>query len=306
MEFKMSLNVVAISDAQFDIMLDEKFRKSYIRLALYLAANFNVNTGSIHRLRVSELARQTGVQGPTCYQFIKDANTCGFANLKIKNLKLTGKLKHFPKLRWKAEDEAPAEINQMKVAIIHRDGIRTLMDGDATGSQMRLALAMAFRCDIRTGNIHEKHPCTWAEIIRRDRTTVTRGLQKLNEIGYLQTKTDYVVEGRLPWTAFARGWFAQQKIAQQKIAKGGAELKAKVEFLDAQRWLREGYGLCADFLKSRSNVLAAAKALGGLSAKKPKGRSRVDAPERLTEGRYTSREVFQDLVNRDIVPNPAG
>lgn len=261
-DFPMALDVLCVSDQQFDLMLEHKFGKAFMRLSVYFLLNYNVNTGAIHRKRVSEIASRAGVALGDVYAFKTFAKKIGFADFRIQNMKLTGKLKQYPKVRWSEEDDAVVEVNRMKVAMIHRDGVRLLVDNNATGSQLRLAIAMAFHCDARTGTLHEKHPESWADRIGRFRTTVTRGLAKLNEIGFIQTETDYLVEGKLPWTAFACGWFNQHRIAKQRLEKGyTSELRAKFDFINAQRWLREGYGLCAEFLNNADKVMKAAKAL---------------------------------------------
>ena len=260
--FPMALDVLCVSDTQFELMVDHKFGKAFMRLSVYFLLNYNVNTGAIHRVRVREIASRAGVGLGDVYAFKTFAKKICFADFSIQNMKLTGKLKHYPKVRWSDDDDTVVEVNQMKVAMIHRDGVRLLMENRVTGSQLRLAIATAFHCDVRTGTLHEEHPETWADRIGRFRTTVTRGLEKLNEIGFLQSETDYLVYGRLPWTAYARGWFEQHRIAKVRMEKGyTSELKAKFDFINAQRWLREGYGLCTDLLNTTEKVMRAAKAL---------------------------------------------
>ena len=40
------------------------------------------------------------------------------------------------------------------------------------------------------------------------------------------------------------GYFEQWHIAQAKMEAGVSEMKAKIDFVKAQKWLREGYGFC--------------------------------------------------------------
>lgn len=261
-DFPMALDVLCVSDKQFELMVSHKFGKAFMRLSIFFLLNYNVNTGAIHRKRVSEIAARAGVGLGDVYAFKVFASEIGFADFRIHHMKLTGKLKHYPKVRWSEEADAVVEVTRMKVAMIHRDGVSLLIDNDVTGSELRLAIATAFDCDVATGQLHEKHPVAWGDRIDRFRTTVVRGLAKLNEIGFLQVEIDYAVYGRVPWTAYARGWFEQYRIAKARMAKGLPELRAKIDFIEACRWLREGYGFCAKFLNNASKVMAAAKALG--------------------------------------------
>ncbi|MXZ00243.1 hypothetical protein F4Y93_06185 [Candidatus Poribacteria bacterium] len=301
MDFPMALDVLCVSDRQFDLMIEHEFGKAFMRLSIYFSLNYNVNTGAIHRKRVSEIAARARVNLGDVYAFKAFAKKIGFADFRISNMKLTGRLKHTPKVRWSEEDNEIIEVNRMKVAMIHRDGVRGLMDNNVPGSQLRLAIATAFHVDNATGTLHDKHPDTWARLIGHFRTTVTRGLERLNEIGFLQTETDYLVSGRLPWTAYACGWFTQRRIAQARLERGDGELGVKLKFIQAQKWLREGYGFCTEFLNNPSKVMDAAKALGWESVKKEEDESSTtqSVGYHLRENgskRWTDPSAFADAV----------
>lgn len=292
-----ALNNICVSDKQFDLMIAHNFGKAFMRIAIYLIGNYNVNTGAIHRKRCAEIAKQAGVSLGDVYAFKKYAKKIGFADFSISNMKLTGKLKHYPKVRWSEADDAVVEVNKMRVAMIHREGVYLLMNNDVAGSQIRLSIATAFYCDAKTGTLHEKHPETWARLIGRFRTTVTRGLKRLNEIGFLQTRTDYLVEGKLPWTAYACAWFQQHRIAKIRMERGTPEMKVKLDFMKAVRWLREGYGFCVEFLNNPSKVMEAAKALRPWAndVDKSKPRASQSAGYHLTKcgtKHWTNKDAF--------------
>lgn len=269
--FSMALDVLCISDKQFNLMVAYKFSKAFLKITLYLLLNYNVNSGQIHKRRVSQIAKDTGVDSADVYAFKKVANKIGLANLHIKDMKLRGKIYHRAKQRF-ADDPDLIElvsVPKMRIAMIHSEGVKLLMANNATGSQMLIAISMAFHCDAKSGTLHEKHPDTYADMIGRHRTTVVRALAGLNEMGFLQTQTDFLVTGRIPYTALARGWFEQRRVAQARIDRGDAELKVKIDFMQAYRWLREGYGFCAEFLNNSSKVLAAAEALRSWASSAP-------------------------------------
>lgn len=294
--FPTALDVLMVSETQFDLMSHHKFSKAFIKLTLYFLLNFNVNNGYIHKGRVSEIARNAGVNIADVYAYKKVANTVGLTRFHIKDMKLRGKIRHLAKVRLNEENDLTElmETNKLRVAMIHAEGVRVLMKNRATGSQMLLAIAMAFHCDIKTGTLHEKHPDTWAGLIRRDRTTITRSggaLEGLNEMGFLQTKTDYLVEGRLPYTAYARGWYEQRAWAQDRINAGDAEHHVKVQFMQSVKWLREGYGFCEAFLATPSKVYEAAKALRSWTPKARQPKATVTSST-ATVGEKLSKDEF--------------
>ena len=256
--FPMALDVMCVSDKQYALMRKHNFSKPFMKLSVYFLLNHHVNSGSIHRVRPSEIALRVGVALADVYAFKKIANKIGLMKLRISNMKLTGKVL----LRSKERLVEPEEIfNDMRVSMIHRDGVRLLFENDAPGSAWHFAIASAFNCHVATGQIHEKHPTEWGDLIDRFRTTITRTLDFLNGIKFLETETDYTVTGKLPWTAYARSWFEQWHIAQARLERGDPEVKVKCDFIKAQKWLREGYGFCVEFLNSPSKVMDAAKAL---------------------------------------------
>ncbi len=257
-DFPMALDVMCVSDKQYALMREHNFGKAFMKLSVYFLFNHHVNSGSIHRLRPSEVALRVGVALADVYAFKKIVNKIGLMKLRISNMKLTGKVL----LRSKQRLAEPEEIfNNMRVAMIHRDGVQKLFENNAPGSAWHFAIASAFHCHVATGELHERHPTEWADLIGKFRTTVTRTLDFLNRIGFLETKTDYTVSGKLPFTAYARHYFEQWHIAQAKMEAGVSEMKSKIDFIKAQKWLREGYGFCVEFLNNSSKVLEAAKAL---------------------------------------------
>ncbi|MCG9132731.1 hypothetical protein J5I95_13720 [Candidatus Poribacteria bacterium] len=297
--FPMALDVLCFSDKQYALMREHKFGKAFMKLSAYLISNHHVNTGSIHRVRPSELASRVGVALADVYTFKNTVNKIGLMKLHISKMKLTGKVLLRPKQRL-AE---PVEIfNDMRVAMIHRDGVRLLIENDAPCSAWHFAIASAFHCHVATGELHEKHPTEWSDLIGKFRTTVTRTLDFLNRIEFLETKTDYTVSGKLPWTAYARSWFEQWHIAQAKMEAGVSEMRAKLDFVTAVKWLRDGYGFCVEFLNNSSKVMAAAKALRW---KKPGSDKDVSADTRsfgyyLNEDgskHWTDKAAFEKAVN---------
>lgn len=127
-------------------------------------------------------------------------------------------------------------------------------------------------------------------------------------MGFLQTNTDYLVQGRLPYTALARGWFEQRRVAQQRMAAGAPELHTQIQFMEAQRYLREGYGFCAEFLNNASKVLAAAKALNWQSRKATTEQTPTQSAGYVlnTDGskRWTDKDAFMKAVG-EVAPTTA-
>ena len=257
-DFPMSLDVLCVSDKQYALMREHEFGKAFMKLSVYFLLNFNVNSGAIYRVRPSELASRVGVALADVYTFKNTVNKIGLMELRISRMKLTGKVLLRPKNRLGEPEDT---LNGMRVAMIHRDGVRLLIENDARCSAWHFAIASAFNCHVATGDLHEKHPMEWGDLIGKFRTTITRTLDFLNRIKFLETQTDYTVSGKLPWTAQARHYFKQYHIAQAKMEAGVSEMKAKIDFVKAQKWLREGYGFCVEFLNNSSKVLEAAKAL---------------------------------------------
>lgn len=249
-----ALPVLKWTDRQMQLMLQMSIAP--LILALYLLGNRCVKTGYIHEYRVSELAKRLGFERQTIYNAIDVLNALGFAKLRIKNQKLSGKLLDSPTRREK--DKKAVDLYPLRVTTLHIDYLLPFLNASPTCARLKLFLASAFYCDDVTGEMNtEMRPKEWADILGCDRTTIEKQFDWILEKGFIQGKRDYVVTGRHPGVAMGY-WqiklttLENEKEAQEKkkSRKNGIQpfedillLLRKIFGIDAKGW---AYGHIAE------------------------------------------------------------
>lgn len=194
-----ALPALRFTDRQMQIMLN--LSEAPLYLALFLIGNRCIKTGKIHEYRVRELAKKLGFKRETLYRAVNVLNALGFAKLRLKHLKLSGRLLDSPEKRMKADDTVEAAY-PLKIASLHRDYLKPLLDTRPTRSMIKLFLLAAFYCDETTGTLNTHlRGSEWAEKIGCDRTTAEKAFDRLAADGFLHTERDYVISGRHPGAA---------------------------------------------------------------------------------------------------------
>ena len=250
-EFPSAMDVAIWSKNQFQITVAHKFSGRMMSFISLLLLNHNTLSGRIHKQQVSEVAETLGCEPCWVYFLIRQANASGIADLKLKGRKIKGYLKHVAK----SDDDAILDLidsHALNSAMIHKHGIQALIENKASGSDFRLAIAMALNCNLRTGEIHEMRPSDWAALIGIHRTTANRCLDNLNEIGVVQTKTDYDVTGRIPYTAAARAYFELK--FREKLYNDAHDGKGKAWLAQAKRLLYQAYGIPLEVISTAAAI----------------------------------------------------
>lgn len=149
----------------------------------------------------------------------------GFANLKLRHGKVSGRVMIKSMLpgrvlsQWKKEELSKEDLNghSMPVGMLHHLQLEAHIQGGTTADHLCLMLACGLNVDVQTGELKEKRPCEWSELSGIHRTWVCKGFDHCNEIGVIQTKTDYDVIGRLPFVSLANGVFRLLELKREKV-----------------------------------------------------------------------------------------
>ena len=287
------LDYALLSEKQIDILCrkDIDWNGHDIRFALYLSLNFNVNTRAVFKRKPSEIANELRFHPSFIYASMKKMNASGYAELFIENKKITGKLKHTAKEAFALETDEPPEqdvldfvgkADKLTASMIDKNAVQLLIEAKLTPSQMLVALMLPLHCTLATGEVDEIRTQAIADRIGYHRTTVDRAIDRLNDIGYCQLKRDYVLSGRLNYTAYA---YQQSRL--KKEAKAAADANPvstqnyAMKYAKAVELLKKGYGIVSEaFLKSRAEVVE----LAAMLSKKWTPRVKPDAPKRQTRG----------------------
>lgn len=256
-----AMEVAVWSDDQFAIARKHNFSGMMCAWISFMLLNCKASNGSIHKYTPAQIASFLGCDIITVYEMLRKINASGIASLKLKHLKVVGRLKYMAKQRLAEEEALVGDPHNLKTAMIHREGIELLIANKVPGSDWKLAIAMALNCHLRTGELHEKRPDRWKDFIGvKHETTVRRSLKRLNAIGFLETRTEYLVFGRIPFTAMARAYFEINE-RQRLMERQGMADKAKHFGAKAKRLLYEAYGIV---LKATTPETAIKKFYGGL------------------------------------------
>ena len=291
------------TDRQMQLMLEMSIAP--LILALFLLGNRNVEKGYIHEYRIRELADRLGYDRQTIYRAIATLNALGFAKLRIRNKKLTGKVCDSPSKR--AADEKAPELYPLKIATLHTDYLLPLLNAEPQAAVLKLYLEMAFYCDESTGEINtQKRPVEWAQDTGSTRVTVERGADWLIEKGFMHIKRDYVLLGRHPGVAMG---FWQIRLTNLEKEKASIEKKRqrkkgiqpyedillllrKMFGIDARNW---AYGHIAEAQRILSNKM---EVYGLADLKKLRERLQQKDDKKSTE---TPRHAEQDPLSRTVL-----
>lgn len=247
---QFALPVVEFTDYHVRGIIEHNLSALQISFLLFLLGNMDSDTGNIHQHRVSYLSKQLGCHPSQFYGtsgLIAVLNATGLVSLRMKNLKVCGKVIEPSKKRMKRKDEA-SHPYPLKFSMIHREALKCLIPRTASKTDMRFVLISALHCDLDTGALNtELRACQWADMIGVDRTSVERSVDRLTDWGIFQLKRDYVVSGCLNYTAMGHGFLklsAEQKKAANAEAKENRE-KGLYDYKWIETQLCKFYGLNA-------------------------------------------------------------
>ena len=188
-----ALPVLKWTDRQMQLMLNMSIAP--LTLAVFLLVNRSVKKGYIHKYRVRDLAKRLGFERQTLYTAVNVLNTLGFAELKIKNLKLCGKILDSPAQRQK--DKSASAPYPMQIATIHTEYLLPFLSASPPATRLKLFLLTAFYCDGSTGALNtEMRPVDWADLIGCHRRTAELQFDWMIERGFMHVTRDYVITGR--------------------------------------------------------------------------------------------------------------
>lgn len=250
-EINFALPAVEYTDITVQGVVDHDLTFLQTFFLLNLHGNMIAQSGILHGVRVSKAAKRLGCETSCFYgkdNLIDALNATGLVSLYIKHKKIHGRIHHFPKQRGHTNPIYP-----LSVSMTHRIALQGLLTHTQAKAVIRMLLILSMHCDLSTGEINtEKRACEWAEMIGLSRTSVERAIDWITEHGFAQLERDYIVMGRLNYTAMAKGFLtvhAEQK--KERNAKLKADRKAgeidhnaielklyKFYGLDAKNWMR--------------------------------------------------------------------
>ena len=236
-DIKFALPVVMFTYKHLELFNQHKGRlgRYGIPLALTLLGNMDANTGILHKFKVKQRAEALGCPVQTVYRLIRVLREIGFANMKLRNGTVSGKvLGRLPKgmLQWweaKREkmdespcgEDVPFAPHSMPVGMLHPIQITTQIKAKTSEAHWRLSLACSLNIDIQSGKLHTKRAQEWANLAGMDRTWAVKGFTHLNEIGVSQVRIDYDIEGRMPFVSMANGVFQLKKLEAEEGGRRG-------------------------------------------------------------------------------------
>ena len=248
-----ALPAVEYTDEHVQGIIDNDLTFLQTSLFLNLLGNMIADTGILHGCRISKLAERLGCTTSCFYgkeNLIDALNATGMVSLYIKNKKVHGQIHKPPKKRGHKNP-----IYKLSVSMTHRIALQGLLTHTEAKAVIRILLMLSMHCDLDTGEINtEKRACEWAEMIGLSRTSVERAIDWINEKGFAQLQRDYVVTGRLNYTAMARGFIrvhAEQqkelnaKKKTERLAREKAGLPEKPDHVDIELKLYRFFGLDA-------------------------------------------------------------
>jgi len=249
-EINYALPAVEYTDHHVKAIIDHDLTFLQTAFFLNLLGNMHVNSGVLHAERVSILAKRLGCTTASFYgkdNLIDALNATGLLTLEIKYKKVCGRIHQLPKRRGRKQG-----LYQLRVSMIHRIALQGLLSYTQSKTVIRILLMLSMHCDLNTGEINTaKRTCEWADMIGLSRTSVERAIDWLNETGVAQLRRDYIVEGRLVYTAMARGFLRKyeelrkEAAAQKKADKKDGIPVDEIDYKDIEVKLYRFYGLNA-------------------------------------------------------------
>ena len=267
-----ALPAVEYTDEHLQGIIDNDLTFLQTSFFLNLLGNMIADTGILHGVRIAKHAERIGCT-PSCFygkdNLIDVLNATGMVSLYIKNKKVHGRIHKPPKKRGHKNPIYP-----LSISMTHRIALQGIFTHTEAKAVIRMLLILSMHCDLDTGEINtEKRACEWAEMIGLSRTSAERAIDWINEKGFAQLQRDYVVTGRLNYTAMARGFlraYAEQqkelnaKKKTERMEREKAGLPEKPDYVDIELKLYRFFGLDARNWMKRHLVEAAKYLLKGL------------------------------------------
>lgn len=251
-----SLPVVMFTHEFLKMCIDNKLGRITMLLALSMLGNMDKARGFIHKFKVQDKAKFFGCSEARIYQSLHILRDLKFANLKLRNGTVSGRiaiksmlpgyvLAQYEKFKARKALES-ADLAEdfdtgghaMPVGMLHHLQLETHISGGTTAAHLCLIMACCLNVDVQTGKLKEKRPVEWAELSGMNRTWVVEGFDRLNELGIIQTKTDYDVMGRLPFVALANGVFHLLEFKRQERREDSED-----RFIEKCTALYEAFGI---------------------------------------------------------------
>ena len=261
-----AMEVAVWSDKQLAIATEKKFSAIMMRLLNFWLLNCNAKNGKIHPFRPNELAAEIECEEGTIREVVKKLAITGIGTFKLKDRKITGTLNHMANPRLKQIEYC--DDGHLKTGMIHKIDVARLIVNKSTGAAWRLAITIAFHCHTPNGNLQVKHATEWADLTQIDRVTTSRCIQHLNQIGYIKTKTDYKISGRIQLIGLARAYF-EAKAKEKRLKSDGFIESAKMNVARARNFLYQAYGIPHEFLSTTNRIKKAFLALDPLNQFRP-------------------------------------
>lgn len=260
-EINFAMPAVEYTDIVVKGVVDHDLTFLQTAFLLNLHGNMIAKTGILHGVRISKAAKRLGCDTSCFYgkdNLIDALNATGLVSLYIKNKKIHGRIFTPPKQRGHKNPIYP-----LSVGMTHRIALQGLLTHTESKAVIRTLLILSMHCDLATGEINtEKRACEWTEMIGMSRTSVERAIDWITEHGFAQLERDYVVTGRLNYTAMAKGFLTvHAEEEKERNAKRKADRKAgEVDSKEIETKLYKFYGLNATGWM-RSHLIEAGKYL---------------------------------------------
>lgn len=253
---KFSLPVIMFTHEFLKMCIDNKLGRITILLVLSMLGNMDKARGFIHKFKVKDKAEFFGCSEARIYQSLHILRNLQFANLKLRHGTVSGRIKiksmlpsyvlaQYEKFKARKELESADLVedfdtggHSMPVGMLHHLELETHISGGTTAAHLRLIMACCLNVNVQTGRLKEKRPVEWGELAGMNRTWVVQGFERLNELGIIQTKTNYDVVGRLPFVALANGVFHLLELKRQERREDSED-----RFIEKCTALYEAFGI---------------------------------------------------------------
>ena len=161
-----ALPAVEYTDRQLNAIIEHDLTALETKALLYFFGNCLTDSGILHKRRISFLAKQFGCHPSRFYGengIIARLNATGLVKLKMKHLKLTGKIVEPPKQR--ARDKSDHQY-PLRVSMIHKECLKGLLPNTNSKAVIRTLMLLTFHCDLDTGDLNtELRASTIADMI---------------------------------------------------------------------------------------------------------------------------------------------
>ncbi len=236
---KFSLPIVMYTYRFLELCNDHKLGRVPILLALIMLGNMDSRRGFIFRFKIESKASDLGCTSQQLYKAVRELRDVGFGNFSLRYGMVSGRLfgdMLFRRILYQYEESGEITVEDlnghaMPVGMLHHCQIETHIASSTSGAHLRLMLALCLNVNVHTGELSEKRPEEWAALSNCHRTWVSEGIDHANEIGVIQTKTDYYVRGHLPFVALSNGYFQYIKLAKEEGRHSKDVVKEKLTAL---------------------------------------------------------------------------